>query len=478
MTNSIITIEQAAALLPAAQRQRRQQGLAVTGNFAAGIRDAFPVLSIRGKVFRARIDGEETPLIDPQTRQAIPFLDVIMVNASEKLSKNYYIGSYDETDSNNPPNCWSLDSIRPDQSVAQKVSLSCISCPMNAFNSDPSGRGGKACQDQRRVAVIMPHMLGMPPEKSMFLMRVPQSSLKEMRKYVNMLDRSAIDPNVVITRLSFDFNEAYPKLIFNMVSVLDDARYQTVLELGDGPLVKSMLESPVFDDSVSARPAQQTVVGGGFVPQAGPIVGQPTGAAPQQAAQPQPGQQQGYFVPPTQAQQVVQPQVQEVPPDNDIIQLPDGKLFSKSKGAYVERPAPAPVTPQVDPAILALPDGKFFNPATGKYVVSQLVDAAEVGAAPVVAPQAGPVIGQPAVAATPVKRTRKTKADAQAASPQAQATATQQAAPAPAGPVMAPVENQTAHLPNGGDAPAGAQVQAAPPTLESLLTNLLPDKPQ
>ena len=72
MSNNIVPIGQATA--PAAMRERLAAGAAVNRNFADGVRDSFPSLSIKGKVFRIRVDGQETPLIDPQTGQldAVP----------------------------------------------------------------------------------------------------------------------------------------------------------------------------------------------------------------------------------------------------------------------------------------------------------------------------------------------------------------------------------------------------------------------
>jgi len=61
--SNIVPIGNAQA--PMAMRQRFQQGTALNNNFSDGVRDAFPILSIKGKVFRARVNGQEQALIDP-----------------------------------------------------------------------------------------------------------------------------------------------------------------------------------------------------------------------------------------------------------------------------------------------------------------------------------------------------------------------------------------------------------------------------
>src|SRR4029453_5583633 len=121
------------------------------------VRSSDLMLSIKGKVFRIRVDGNETPFIDQQTRQVIPYLDVVLANASRLISKAYYIKQFND-ESFEPPDCWSLDGVRPDPSVANKVNPTCANCPKNAFGSAPSRnpeegkRGGKACADARRIA--------------------------------------------------------------------------------------------------------------------------------------------------------------------------------------------------------------------------------------------------------------------------------------------------------------------------------------
>ena len=67
----------------AAMRAKLAAGNAVNRNFSEGVRESFPVLSIKGKVFRHRFGGNETPFIDPQSRQPYAFIDVVLVNHPE-----------------------------------------------------------------------------------------------------------------------------------------------------------------------------------------------------------------------------------------------------------------------------------------------------------------------------------------------------------------------------------------------------------
>lgn len=369
MANQIVPIDQASTMVPALARQRAQQGITANKNFEEGIRDAFPLLSVKGKVFSARISGQSTPFLDPATRQPYPFLDVVLVNASRNLSKAYYIKGFAEGDMN-PPDCWSLDSIRPDPSVAQKVCATCTACPMNAFGSKitEDGKQAKACQDARRVAVMMPHQLGQ--ENALVLMlRVPQSSLKNLKAYAELLSRHGFEPGACVTRIAFDYQVAFPKLLFNFVAPLNDAQFEKVVAVADSPQTTAMLMAPDFEQAPSTAPRQAETVAG-LVQQEAPVLPGITDEPTQQTS-PLPA---GVVT-----QQQAAPILQAVPAG--VIELPDGTLFNPATGQYVERPQPQNM-PEDDPATIALPDGKFFNTATQKFVVAKHKGAAEVGAAP------------------------------------------------------------------------------------------------
>lgn len=365
MSNNIIPIGQ--AKMPASLRARQQAGKTTSSNFSGGIRDSFPLLSIKGKVFRIRKDGVETPLVDPQTRQVIPFLDVVMVNAAAVLSKTYYTKGFEDGEFQQP-DCWSLDSVKPDPSVVNKVSPTCANCPMNAFGSaasqDPSGakRGGKACSDSKRIAVMFPGQLGQQ-EPLVFMMRVPATSLKNLKAYSDLLARQGWEPGACVTRLQFDYQQAYPKLEFHFVDSLDDQEYDEVVKQAEGPYVASMLAAPDFDAGVSHPPVNPAVQP--RMRQATPVLDETQTVTEKQQQQP--------------AQQPAQQEAEEEYDEEDFIELPDNKWFNKKTGEYVDGPPAVKAKPPVvDPDVLELPDGKFFNRKTKQYVTGN-----EVGAPPV-----------------------------------------------------------------------------------------------
>jgi hypothetical protein len=353
MNNTLVPLGQAKA--PAASRAAIAAGQGYTGNFADNIQESIPRLSIKGKEFTAIIDGVRKVLTNPTTGEVYQQLDVILVNSGKFIAKSYYIKGFNEGDAN-PPDCWSLDAIKPDPRVVNKVHPTCPDCPMNAFNSKPARAvdkvGPKACSDSKRIAIMMPHQLG-HPNPTVLLLRVPQQSLKNMKGYVQLIERHGFQPNACVTRLSFQSGESFPKLLFNFAYGLDDGQYNTVKAVADSDQVDAMLRTPDFDNAPTPNEIQSNSMAG-LAPQAPPIevVTESEAVAPAEHVD--------------ELLATKAPPLQEVP--STVIELPEGKLFDTATGQYVERPQPKVEVAELDPSTLALPEGKFFNTVTRQYV--------------------------------------------------------------------------------------------------------------
>ena len=103
-------------------------------------------ISIRGRVFRMIVDGQEVAKNEDRS------MDVVIVNGAEFTSRSYYAGTYQEGQ-NSGPDCWSNDGKTPDARSENIQSSSCADCPMNIAGS---GQGtSRACRYSRRIAVVM-----------------------------------------------------------------------------------------------------------------------------------------------------------------------------------------------------------------------------------------------------------------------------------------------------------------------------------
>jgi hypothetical protein len=435
---NLIPIHQAGALAPQKMRDRIAAGQTLNSNFADGVRDAFPVLSIKGKVFRARAEGKEVIYKDPNTGHPYAFLDVILVNASRQLAKSYYIQGYSEGDMN-PPDCWSLDSVRPDPSVVNKVNPTCQDCPMNAFGSriTPDGKAAKACSDARRIAVTLPHHL-VEEDPASLLLRVPQSSLKNLKSYVELLARNGYEPGGCVSRLSFDMAAAFPKLQFEFVGPLTDEEFDTVIDLAGSQKIDAMLRAPDFENAPSPENIVNPSVASPRQRQAPPVtddtpVAGGLGTVPQQRQRP------------VQQAAPVEEEVQQEEEDVTLIELPDGEGFLNPLTGEITKPVQAKAA-EIDPDVIKLADGRFFHKTKKTFVASQFKDAV---AAPAVPPAEQPE-------AKPAKRTRTVK-------PKAEAQPAEQPKPAQQAQPEAKAQPEAQSKPT---------VVAASPKLEALLSGL------
>jgi|VirMetMinimDraft_7_1064189.scaffolds.fasta_scaffold00786_11 hypothetical protein len=136
-----------------------------------------------------------------------------------------YPGVYN---ANNPqqPNCFAVGrenpasgELKPHEDAADPQHTDCKDCPKNQWKSAPSGNG-KACKNQRRLAVLPPDADAGAEPMSLY---VSPGGLKHFDAYVSRLaSEHNMLPVQVVTKISFDPDQTYPLLRFEMVSPNDD----------------------------------------------------------------------------------------------------------------------------------------------------------------------------------------------------------------------------------------------------------------
>ena len=219
-------------------------------NFTDGVADSFPRLSIRGKAFWVQINGKELRAgsVDPNKGAIV---DVVLVNASRQLAKTYYAKPFSSGD-REMPDCWSLDSIRPDQSIVKPVNPTCQDCPKNAFNSAPSGRGGKACQDSKRVIVTTADQLAnqeppLPPDAS-----APAVAEEPEEPRQKLAFHGYTEPYSCVSRMSFDMRRSSsPRCSSDFVEPLTDEEFEAAEMLAGSKKVNGRCVTPHFDNAAS-----------------------------------------------------------------------------------------------------------------------------------------------------------------------------------------------------------------------------------
>jgi hypothetical protein len=218
-------------------------GTSKDDNLSSGINASYPILRIKGKVWSITRGGN-----DPQVLMRADgdgprnSVEVVVLAASQYVSKVFYEHGYEEG-STNPPDCFSPNGIAPDAGSAKRQHATCAGCPQNAWGSriTPSGKQGKACADSKRVAVSPLHDIRNEAMGGPMLLRVPGASLNDFANYGRQMKAMGNDYFAAGTKLSFDPGEAYPKLVLEPIRPLVDEEARAVVEARAGDQVKAIL---------------------------------------------------------------------------------------------------------------------------------------------------------------------------------------------------------------------------------------------
>jgi len=200
----------------------------------------FPVMSIKGKNWTLKRDGEAHILMNPlDPNSPASAIEVVIIRASNVVTKTYYAGSYVDG-SDEKPTCFSNDGALPSKDSPKKQAAACAECPWNQWgsrqNSDGTRSDGKACQDNKRLAIATPDATDDP-----FMLRIPPSSFKAMTAFSNLLSRKNIPYNAVVTKLRFNPEAPTPELMFEPVGFLSAEAAASVAEQYDSPLIQEIV---------------------------------------------------------------------------------------------------------------------------------------------------------------------------------------------------------------------------------------------
>lgn len=200
---------------------------AISGGIGSG--EVIPRISLKGSRFRIR-EGESETVLDAT------YLDVVIVGANPRLSKTWYAKAWTPDAEPVAPDCFSLDGVRPSSEAENPQNDLCATCPHNAWGSKvtPQGQKIKACSDQKRLAVVAAD----DPTGPIYLLSVTPAALKGLNQYQTELKMRGIAPEIVKTRISFDTNASFPKLMFGFGGFLNEEVMEAVDKLFNTSEVK------------------------------------------------------------------------------------------------------------------------------------------------------------------------------------------------------------------------------------------------
>lgn len=217
-------------------------------DLSAGVQMGFGIIGYKGKVWSIRHRGEETQLMRPDGDGPRGSVELVILKASNHISKIWYEHGYVDG-STAPPDCFSSNGVTPDASSSKKQSNACATCPMNAWGSriSPAGKQGKSCSDSKRLAVVPMNDIKNETLGGAMLLRVPAASLRDLAGYGQAMHSKGYPYYAIGTRVAFDSAEAYPKFMFSAIRPLSDAEADAVLEMQSSPGVANVLAESMGD---------------------------------------------------------------------------------------------------------------------------------------------------------------------------------------------------------------------------------------
>jgi hypothetical protein len=182
---------------------------------AAAIADTLPEssgfnISTEGKMFTLP-NGKSHP-----GPMEVVILDYINYNCFYKTA--WKQGEY------SPPACWSLNKnpkiMVPSENAPEKQNDTCRGCPKAEWGSHPNGRGGKACTNYVKLAITPAADIG--PNSDVMILRVAPKGLAGWRTHVQRIqEATGSTPISVVSSISFNPNEVYPNLMFDVAGKLE-----------------------------------------------------------------------------------------------------------------------------------------------------------------------------------------------------------------------------------------------------------------
>jgi len=225
---------------------------------AFGVSAGFPArIKMAGKTFML-VDGngEETPIKAGQLFKGPDdnlYLKTVVLRAKKELQKVWYATKYNKDAEGQAPDCFSNDGVKPDASIAAPQCDVCANCPHNAFGSavNDSGQatGGKACSDNKILAVFLPN-------KGPHSLKITPGSLKNWGLYVKALTSRGIPVGNVFTLIGFVNEATYPVLTFQYGGPLPEQAVGKLAELAVSPEVEEIVTQRITAQTSAPVPTK------------------------------------------------------------------------------------------------------------------------------------------------------------------------------------------------------------------------------
>lgn len=220
-------------------------------------RTTVPSLSYEGKTWTISLEGVKTKLTKKNTDgddEPISTMKVVILDCASRRGRQFYEGTYDPNKIA-APRCWSADGVAPDKNVKEPIATACDKCPNSVKGSKvlDNGNATVACSQHRMLAVVPAGKMDFTPLRLKIAItsdwdsQSPEEEAKgwfSFSKYLDMLkSRGCPHTAVIVTKLKFDANAAYPKIFFSADRWLTPEEVQAIAPTTKSDGVKKLLDN-------------------------------------------------------------------------------------------------------------------------------------------------------------------------------------------------------------------------------------------
>jgi hypothetical protein len=218
-------------------------------------RQTVPSLSYEGKVWTVSANGDKrklTKVNDDGDEEAVGTMRVVILDYAKRRGRALYEGAYDPAKPGKPT-CWSEDGIRPHASVEAKQHTTCEGCPMSIKGSkvNDNGKAVTACSQHRMLAIVPANKLDFTPLRLKLSItsdwdgQSPDLEAQGWFAFSNFTSylqkKGASHTAAFVTKMRFDPNVTWPKVMFAHDRWLTDTELAAVKPIVKSDAVKSLL---------------------------------------------------------------------------------------------------------------------------------------------------------------------------------------------------------------------------------------------
>lgn len=230
--------------------------------------ETVPSLTFEGRTWSININGEKTPMLREIDGEMVPasVMRVVVLDWAKTRGRALYakvdedgvfrFTTFDPKKTGRPL-CWSDDGVKADKTIAARPfkgwTGTCDGCPMSIKGSriSDNGKPGAGCSQHRMIAVV-PHAR---PNSAPLRMKLaitsdwdgqsPDLSAQGWFAFKNFMtdlrNKGYTDTATFVTKMKFDPNVTYPKVMFSYDRWLTEAEDAVIGPLAESDAVKTLL---------------------------------------------------------------------------------------------------------------------------------------------------------------------------------------------------------------------------------------------